>query len=391
MKLFVVLALYCSFFSTRATPLPFEFLDCDDPDVFEAVDTALQKYNGDSTSANQFALYMVTEAKRTVGPDKQFHVKYEIRETTCATEENKIWKDCDYKAPTEARTGECTAQVYISNAEKTTNVSQDCKIVPVQPMIPLIQGVCLGCFHTISNDNPKVVEILEKAILKFNKESDEAALFKLVSTVEAKRQRTAKCDAKAHENHQEEIVHIASTCNIPAIYLETDYDSFRALEKGVQYYSMYTVVAGQNYHLIFFVQKTNCSKKEFEKLHEDCEATTDSTAMVRMPPGFTPLRSFAVQVDETPSPETGATTEAVNPPDITLINGLLDHTESPLPKCPGKPWKQILDLSIPSILPRDFIDEDLLPSVTENIDLKTENPLSPQNKEMSFDLADALE
>ncbi|OXB82454.1 UNVERIFIED_CONTAM: hypothetical protein H355_000712 [Colinus virginianus] len=539
MKLFVVLALCCSFFSTRATPLPFEFLDCDDPDVFKAVDTALQKYNGDSTSANQFALYMVTEAKRTVGPDKQFHVKYEIRETTCATEENKIWKDCDYKAPTEARTGECTAQVYISNAEKTTNVSQDCKIVPVQPMIPFKQSVCLGCFHTISNDNPKLLEILEKAILKFNKESDEAALFKLVSTVEAKRQRTAKCDAKAHENHQEEIVHIASTCNIPEVEavnpptqvcpgcpspVPTDSAELKELlTLSVEKYNLETnedfyykvgeieaatvqVVAGQNYHLVFFIQKTNCSKKEFEKLHEDCEATTDSTAMVRMPPGFTPLRSFAVQVDETPSPgknegesqsageeirkddgqgphgegepghkhrhdrhglkwdhehakrhrqemdcghrpghrcghhkrgkngkhkhhrsesseesservfnlkktfpsstaetaselispegartETGATTEAVNPPDITLINGLLDHTESPLPKCPGKPWKQILDLSIPSILPRDFIDEDLLPSVTENIDLKTENPLSPQNKEMSFDLADALE
>lgn len=66
MKLLVVVALCCSFFSARATPLPFEFLDCDDPDVLEAVDTALQKYNGDSTTSNQFALYMVMEAKRTV-------------------------------------------------------------------------------------------------------------------------------------------------------------------------------------------------------------------------------------------------------------------------------------------------------------------------------------
>jgi len=66
MKLFVVVALCCSFFSTRATPLPFEFSDCDDPDVLEAVDTALQKYNGDRATGNQFALYMVMEAKRTV-------------------------------------------------------------------------------------------------------------------------------------------------------------------------------------------------------------------------------------------------------------------------------------------------------------------------------------
>lgn len=37
-----------------------------------------------------------------VGPVTQFHVKYRIRETTCATEENKLWQDCDYKASAEA-------------------------------------------------------------------------------------------------------------------------------------------------------------------------------------------------------------------------------------------------------------------------------------------------
>lgn len=66
MKPFIVLAFCCSFFSSRGTPLPFEFLDCDDPDVFKAVDTALKKYNGDRATGNQFALYMVMEAKRTV-------------------------------------------------------------------------------------------------------------------------------------------------------------------------------------------------------------------------------------------------------------------------------------------------------------------------------------
>jgi len=89
--------------------------------------------------------------------------------------------------------------------------------------------------------------------------------------------------------------------------------------------------------------------------------------------------------------ETGTPTEPVNSPDISSFNGLLDHTESPLPKCPGKPWKPILDLPIPSSLPREFLNEDLLPSVTENIDLTTENPPPPENEEMSFDLADALQ
>lgn len=41
---------------------------------------------------------------------------------------------------------------------------------------------------------------------------------------------------------------------------------------------IFQVVAGQNYHLFFVVWKTNCSKKEFEKLNEDCEATSDSVS-----------------------------------------------------------------------------------------------------------------
>lgn len=81
MKPFIVLALCCSFLSSRATPVPFEFLDCDNPDVFEAVDTALKKYNGDSTSGNQFALYMVMEAKRTVS---RLHKKKTCWNCLCA-------------------------------------------------------------------------------------------------------------------------------------------------------------------------------------------------------------------------------------------------------------------------------------------------------------------
>ncbi|CAM5137934.1 unnamed protein product [Eretmochelys imbricata] len=49
---------------TRASPLPTQDADCDDPDVFEAVDRALRKNNGDKTDGNQFALYMVMEDKR---------------------------------------------------------------------------------------------------------------------------------------------------------------------------------------------------------------------------------------------------------------------------------------------------------------------------------------
>uniref|UniRef100_A0A8B9QHL8 Kininogen 1 n=1 Tax=Apteryx owenii TaxID=8824 RepID=A0A8B9QHL8_APTOW len=217
MKPFLAIVLCCSFFSSRATPLPFEFSDCDDPDVLEAVDTALKKYNGDRTTGNQFALYMVME-----GPDTQFYVKYQIRETSCAIEENKHWKDCDYKAPAEAKTGECTARVHINKAEKTSNVSQDCKTVPATATIIPTEALCLGCYYPISSDSLQVSEILKQAIQKFNRHSDEAALFKLVEIKEAKRQ----------------------------------------------------VVAGWNYIIKYEIKETNCSKDQFQDLSPECKTTS---------------------------------------------------------------------------------------------------------------------
>ncbi|NXI50678.1 KNG1 protein, partial [Chloroceryle aenea] len=222
MRPLIVLALCCSFFSTRATPIPFEFLDCDDPDVFKAVDTALKKYNGDRATGNQFALYMVMEAKRTAGPDTLYYMKYRIRETTCATEENKLWQDCDYKVTAEAQYIECTAQVHMNNAEKTSNVSQDCRIFPAAPRIRITEAACLGCFHPISSDSSEVSEILKQAIQKFNRHSAEPALFKLVEIKEAKRQ----------------------------------------------------VVAGWNYIIKYEIEETNCSKDQFQDLTPECKTTS---------------------------------------------------------------------------------------------------------------------
>ncbi|NXK60492.1 KNG1 protein, partial [Sylvietta virens] len=222
MKAFIVLALCCSFFSSRAIPLEFEFSDCDDPDVFKAVDAALKKYNGDRATGNQFALYVVMEAKRTAGPDPQFYVKYRILESTCAAEENKHWQQCHYKVSAEAKTGECTARVHMNDAEKTTNVSQECKIFSDVSKIKLSEAPCLGCFHHISCDGSEVSEILKKAIQNFNKHSDELALFKLVEIKEAKRQ----------------------------------------------------VVAGWNYIIRYKIEETNCSKDQFQDLTPECKITS---------------------------------------------------------------------------------------------------------------------
>ncbi|XP_010395595.1 kininogen-1 [Corvus cornix cornix] len=487
MKAFTVLVLCCSFFSSRATPLAFEFSDCDDPDVFKAVDAALKKYNEDRATGNQFALYVVMEAKRTAGPDPQFYVKYRILESTCATEENKHWQHCHYKVSAEAKTGECTARVHMNDADKTTNVSQDCRIFSDVSKIKLTEAPCLGCFHHISSDGSEVSEILEQAIQKFNKGSDEPALFKLVEIKEAKRQvvagwnyiikyeieetncskeqfpdltaeckitsrgRVAKCEAKAFQNLQAEIVDSVSDCKLPvqetvvaAIcpgcprtipndspelkeLLKVSMEKYNLESNDDFYYKVgeiqsatVQVVAGKKYQVKFTVWKTNCSKSEFEKLNEDCTATYNSASLsckaqihvipwqdkiypqvncsekhqavffARRPPGFTPFRSAVMPSQpnaashadknegESQSPSTGTRKDDGQEPEGE------DRPESPHPRCPGKPWKQLVGFLAPPSFPREFTNEDLLPSAAENSNPATENI------EEDFDLTDAL-
>nr|XP_021399469.1 kininogen-1 isoform X2 [Lonchura striata domestica] len=487
MRAFIVLVLCCSFFSSRAIPLAFEFSDCDDPDVFQAVDAALKKYNGDRETGNQFALFMVMEAKRTAGPDPQFYVKYRILESTCATEENKHWQHCHYKVSAEAKTGECTARVHMNDADKTTNVSQECKIFSDVSKIRLSEAPCLGCFHHISNDGSEVSEILKKAIQKFNKHSDELALFKLVEIKEAKRQvvagwnyviryeiketnctkdqfqdltpecritsrgRVAKCEAKAFQNLQAEIVDTASDCKLPVEetvvaancrgcprmipndspelkeLLKVSTEKYNSESNDDFYYkggeirsATVQVVAGKMYRVKFTVWKTNCSKSEFEKLNEDCTATSNSESLscdaqihvmpwldkiypqvncseehevvffARRPPGFTPFRSTMMlsqphivshadkNEGESQSPSTETRKDNGEEPEGE------DHAESPRPRCPGKPWKQLVGFPAPPSFPREFTNEDLLPSAAENINPATEN------NEEDFDLGDAL-
>uniref|UniRef100_A0A8C3S467 Kininogen 1 n=1 Tax=Chelydra serpentina TaxID=8475 RepID=A0A8C3S467_CHESE len=213
MKLSTVLVLCCSFFSSRARLLSNQDADCDDPDVFEAVDIALRKYNGDKTDGNQFALYMVMEAKRI------FSVVYRIRESSCAVGGDKLWQDCDYRASAKAVSGECTAQVYIDETEKISNVKQDCKIIPVEGKVKLYHALCLGCYHPIPGDSLQLLPILRYAIRIFNNRSEQSSLFEVGEIIKASRQ----------------------------------------------------VVAGWNYAVEYEIKETNCTKNNFQDLSPECK------------------------------------------------------------------------------------------------------------------------
>ena len=65
MKLITILFL-CSRLLPSLTQESSQEIDCNDQDVFKAVDTALKKYNSGNKSGNQFVLYRVTEVSRMV-------------------------------------------------------------------------------------------------------------------------------------------------------------------------------------------------------------------------------------------------------------------------------------------------------------------------------------
>lgn len=65
MKLIAMLLL-CSRLLPSLTQESSQEIDCNDEDLFKAVDTALKKYNSRNQSGNQFVLYRVTEVTRTV-------------------------------------------------------------------------------------------------------------------------------------------------------------------------------------------------------------------------------------------------------------------------------------------------------------------------------------
>uniref|UniRef100_A0A8B9SD41 Kininogen 1 n=1 Tax=Apteryx owenii TaxID=8824 RepID=A0A8B9SD41_APTOW len=559
MKPFLAIVLCCSFFSSRATPLPFEFSDCDDPDVLEAVDTALKKYNGDRTTGNQFALYMVMEGKKTAGPDTQFYVKYQIRETSCAIEENKHWKDCDYKAPAEA-VSVCHLLKFSAYIFWFVSFPATATIIPTE-------ALCLGCYYPISSDSLQVSEILKQAIQKFNRHSDEAALFKLVEIKEAKRQVVAgwnyiikyeiketNCSKDQFQDLSPELTVFPSLCVLNLLFLRFEIHCFLSAEETVDPPTLICAgcprpipktspelkelleVSMEKYNLETnddFYYKAGDIEKATVQVRLKCEAQiyvipwenkilpqvncTEELLPVflaRRPPGFTPFRtaqyfaqsqpdttssnknetesqtpstetrkdhghgpegegepgckhrhkhgckhghgfkkdhasdkrhrqgidcghrtghgcghqkhskygkhkhpnpksseesdervfnhretlpsSNAEMVSELVTPgavrqETSIPAETVTLPDIFLVNGLPDRSESPLPRCPGKPWKPIMDLPVPPSFPRELTDEDLLPSAVENINPTTENSNPTQNEETSFELSDALQ
>lgn len=195
-------------------------IDCNDEDVFKAVDAALKKYNDRNQSGNQFVLYRITEVTKTENPDIFYSLKYQIKEGDCPVQSGKTWQDCDYKDSEQAATGECTATVGKRKKMKFSVATQTCQITPAEGSVVTSQYDCLGCVHPISTASPDLEPVLRYAIQYFNNDTDHSHLFALKEVKRAERQ----------------------------------------------------VVAGWNYKVTYSIEQTNCSKENFLSLTPDCKS-----------------------------------------------------------------------------------------------------------------------
>ncbi|XP_053513725.1 kininogen-2-like [Artibeus jamaicensis] len=218
MKLIAILLLCSRLLPSLTQKYHWEEIDCNDEDVFKAVDSALKEYNSGSKSGNQFVLYRVTEVNKTDDQETFYSIKYQIKEGDCPVQSDKTWQDCDYKEAKQAATGECTAIV----GERANNLSvatQTCQITPAKGPVVTSQYDCLGCVHPLSTASPGLEPVLRHAIQHYNNHSHHSHLFALKEVKRAHRQ----------------------------------------------------VVAGWKYEVTYSIKQTNCSKENFLFLTPDCK------------------------------------------------------------------------------------------------------------------------
>ncbi|XP_012589956.1 PREDICTED: kininogen-1 [Condylura cristata] len=194
-------------------------IDCNDEDIFKAVDAALKKYNDKKETGNQFVLYRVINVTTLEGLTQYYSFKYQIKEGDCPVQSGKTWQDCAYKQSADAATGECTVMVSKDVYNKFLVISQTCQITPGEGPILTAQYNCQGCKRPISTEDSGVLSVLNHAILHFNNHSAHSHLFALKKVKSAYRQ----------------------------------------------------VVVGWNFDISYSIMQTNCSKADIPVLTPECQ------------------------------------------------------------------------------------------------------------------------
>ncbi|XP_076724425.2 kininogen-1 isoform X4 [Callospermophilus lateralis] len=305
MKLITILFLCSRLLASLSQESVTEEIDCDDEDVFKAVDAALKNYNNRIQSGNQFVLYRVIEVNKTVGSETFYSLKYQIKEGDCPVQSGKTWQDCDYKGVEEAARGECTATVGKRESTKFSVATQICQIIPADGPVVTAQYTCLGCVHPISTESPDLEPVLKHAIQHFNNNTKHSHLFALREVKRAQRQDMGECTDSAYVDPQLRIASFSQNCNIhsgedlvkphpkicPGCPFEIPLDSpelaealthsiakLNAENNETFYFKIDTVkrataqvVAGKKFFIEFTARETTCSKEDNTELTESCE------------------------------------------------------------------------------------------------------------------------
>ncbi|XP_069069218.1 T-kininogen 1-like [Pleurodeles waltl] len=222
MKWLSVLLLCSQVFSIRGDPSTIQDANCSDPNVFEAVNLALKKYNAGRKEGNQFTLNRITEAGTTVADEneQQYHVAYEIQESLCAAGDGRDWQYCQFRPIIDAATGICKAHVYVKKAQNRSSIiSQQCNITNAEGPVVSTNYMCLGCHHPIPTNSQELASIIKQTVKKFNEESNQPNLFDVANVLKATRQ----------------------------------------------------VVAGWNYDIEYSIKETDCAKNKIPDLSPDCK------------------------------------------------------------------------------------------------------------------------
>ncbi|XP_078266407.1 kininogen-1 [Rhinoraja longicauda] len=263
-------------------------IDCNETEVAVAVDFSLRKFNAELKKGNQFALYRITDALVQKELTKRYFLKFSIRETDCPIGNENIWRDCNYRAPREASTGECSSEVLINVSLRITQVvSHNCDLVP---------KLCAGCLHPVPHNHSAVSKVSAHAIKTFN-----------------------------GNNTYENYFRIAEVYNITQ-----------------------QVVAGMSYTMTFRAQETECSK-ETPVADEDviecpfkingallhCFSTLYEVVWLNQATGTVSCRPI-------PPGAIGMRRSGWGPFGMAQVSAQTTPAEAHvITTCPGKPWKSI--------------------------------------------------
>ncbi|XP_066457738.1 T-kininogen 1-like [Eleutherodactylus coqui] len=189
--------------------------NCNDENVFNAVDEALRTFNNAKEDGNLFILYKVTDSKIKVSNDGQSHhfIEYEIDEGSCEVKSGKSWQEC---SSTHEHRAKCSAHVLFNQELKIRNVeSQNCSSLKAveEPPVKAVQQLT-------DKENKELLCFVHSSIEQVNTDADHPFYFDLESIENATRQ----------------------------------------------------VMFGWIYHIQFHIQQTNCSRSSFtSKDSKECK------------------------------------------------------------------------------------------------------------------------